>query len=68
MPPTHLRINFLNRQAALHNIPRVCPVAGQVFANCYSAAISLHLEDDERVLSVEGTCQCDPLAMAFYTP
>ena len=58
--------NSLNRQAALHNIPRVCPVAGQVFANCYSAAISLYMEDDEKILSVEGTCQGDPLAMAFY--
>ena len=42
--------NSLNRQAALHNIPRVCHVAGQVFANCYSAAISLYMEDDEKVL------------------
>ena len=61
-----IAFNSLNRQAALHNIPRVCPVAGQVFANCYSAAICLYLEDDKRVLSVEGTCQGDPLAMAFY--
>ena len=55
--------NSLDRQAALHNIPRVCPVAGQVFTNCYSAAISLYVEDGEKDLSVEGT---GPLAMAFY--
>ena len=58
--------NSLNRQAALHNIPRVCPVAGLVFTNCYSAAISLYVEDGEKVLSLEGTGQGDPLAMAFY--
>ena len=52
--------NSLNRQAALHNIPRVCPVARQVFTNCYSAAISLYVKDGEKVLSVEGTCQDDP--------
>ena len=31
--------NSVNRAAALHNIPRVCPAAGQVFVNAYQADV-----------------------------
>ena len=58
--------NSVNRIAALHNIPRVCPAAGQVFRNCYSSPIALFVDGGERVLSRECTCQGDPLAMSFY--
>lgn len=58
--------NSVNRIAALHNIPRVCPSAGTVFANCYREPIPLLLDGGEVVWSREGTCQGDPLAMAFY--
>ena len=57
--------NSVNRIAALHNIPRVCPAAGQVFRNCYSSPIALFVDGGERVLSREGTCQGDPLAMSY---
>ena len=58
--------NAVNRLAALHNIPRVCPAAGRVFVNTYSHPIKLFLSGGGVLLSQEGTCQGDPLAMAFY--
>ena len=57
--------NSLNRAAALHNIPRVCPSMAQVFANTYTKPVRLFVDGDE-ILSEEGTCQGDPLAMAAY--
>ena len=58
--------NAMNRSAALHNIPRICPAAGRAFVNLYQSDIPLFLEGGLTVLSREGTCQGDPLAMAFY--
>eukprot|EP00117_Sycon_ciliatum_P024410 scpid94111/ scgid20487/ len=58
--------NSVNRAAALNNIPRVCPAAGRVFVNTYQADIPLYLDGGETLYSREGTCQGDPLAMAFY--
>ena len=58
--------NSLNRAAALHNIPRVCPSMAQVFANTYTKPVRLFVDGDE-ILSEEGTCQGDPLAMAAYS-
>ena len=58
--------NSLNRAAALHNIPRICPAAGRIFINTYQADIPLYLNGGEVIYSREGTCQGDPLAMAFY--
>ena len=58
--------NSLNRQATLHNVPRICPALGKVFANTYSSPIRLFVAGGGEILSQEGTCQGDPLAMAVY--
>ena len=58
--------NALNRLAALHNVPRLCPAMAQVFVNTYSRPIELFLPGGGEILSQEGTCQGDPLAMAIY--
>jgi len=58
--------NSINRAACLHNIPRICPAAGRVFMNTYSSEVSLYIDGGRRIMSTEGTCQGDPLAMAFY--
>ena len=58
--------NSLNRQAALHNVPRLCPALGQVFCNTYQAPIRLFAAGGGEIASKEGTSQGDPLAMAIY--
>jgi len=58
--------NAMNRQAALNNIPIVCPAAGQIFRNTYQENISLFVAGGYSLSSREGTCQGDPLAMAYY--
>eukprot|EP00117_Sycon_ciliatum_P030771 scpid90068/ scgid24195/ len=58
--------NSLNRTAALHNIPRICPALGKIFQNTYSDKTRLFVAGGGEVLSQEGTCQGDPLAMAYY--
>jgi len=58
--------NAINRALALHNIPRVCPAAGQIFINTYQNDINLYIDGGTVIKSREGTCQGDPLAMAFY--
>ena len=58
--------NSLNRQVALHNLPRLCPALARVFVNTYSSPIRLFVSGGGEVLSAEGTCQGDPLAMAIY--
>ena len=58
--------NALNRTAALHNIPRVCPALSSVFTNTYSKPIRLFVTGGGEISSEEGTCQGDPLAMAIY--
>ena len=55
----------LNRIAALHNIQRTCPALSQVFENTYVKPVRLFV-DGKEILSKEGTCQGDPLAMAAY--
>ena len=57
--------NSLNRIAALHNIQRTCPALSQVFENTYAKPVRLFVNGKE-ILSKEGTCQGDPLAMADY--
>ena len=58
--------NALNRQAALHNVPRLCPALAKVFVNTYQEPIRLFVTGGGEILSHEGTCQGDPLAMAIY--
>ncbi len=58
--------NALNRSAALHNIPRLCPALAQVFTNTYNDPIRLFVSGGGEISSEEGTCQGDPLAMAAY--
>ena len=58
--------NSLNRQAALHNVARLCPALQGVIGNTYSHAIRLFVSSGGELASVEGTCQGDPLAMALY--
>ena len=57
--------NSLNRQVALHNIRRMCPVIARVLINTYRNSTELFVEDNS-LLSQEGTTQGDPLAMAMY--
>ena len=58
--------NSLNRKAALHNVHRVCPALATVFQNTYGQPIRLFVSGGGEILSMEGTCQGDPLAMALY--
>ena len=57
--------NSLNRSAALHNIPRICPALAQVFTNTYQNPIRLFVCGGGEISSCEVTCQGDPLAMAI---
>ena len=61
----HLK-NSLNRNAALHNVPALCPALGQVFKNTYSVSCRLFIAGGGKILSREGTCQGDPLAMEIF--
>ena len=58
--------NALNRKAALHNFPRLCPSLVQIFKNTYTKPIRLFVAGGGEISSCEGTCQGDPLAMAIY--
>ena len=58
--------NALNRKAAMHNIPVVCPALGRVFENTYRQPCRLFVAGGGEIASQEGTCQGDPLAMAAY--
>jgi len=58
--------NALNRAAALHNVPRVCPSLGGVFSNTYAQPCRLFVTGGGEIASSEGTCQGDPLAMGIY--
>ena len=58
--------NALNRSAAMHNIPRLCPSLANVFRNTYSRPIRLFVTGGGEISSEEGTCQGHPLTMAFY--
>ena len=57
--------NSLNRQVALHNIQRLCPLLATILINTYRAPTELFVDGDA-ILSQEGTTQGDPLAMAMY--
>ena len=57
--------NSLNRQTALRNIDISCPAMSHIFINTYRSGIELFV-GGETLLSLEGTTQGDPLAMAMY--
>ena len=57
--------NALNRQAALHNIRRLCPPIATILINSYRSPTELFVDGDI-ILSQEGTTQGDPLAMPMY--
>ena len=57
--------NSLNRQSALRNIARSCPSLSPLLINCYRSGAEMYV-GSESVLSLEGTTQGDPLAMAMY--
>lgn len=58
--------NSMNRAAAKHNISRLCPALSGVFNNTYAKPVRLFVTGGGEITSREGTCQGDPLAMAFY--
>ena len=55
--------NSVNRQAALHNILRLCP---PLPLNTYQHPVRLIIPGSGGLVSTEGTTQGDPLAMAMY--
>ena len=57
--------NSLNRQAALHNIQKLCPAIATILINTYRDSAQLFV-DGCTFFSQEGTTQGDPLAMPMY--
>ena len=57
--------NCLNRKTALHNIQQLCPTIATYLINTYRRNTMLSAGGDV-MLSMEGTTQGDPLAMAMY--
>ena len=57
--------NSLNREVALRNILHLCPSLGRVLVNTYRVGVNMYI-GGESILSVEGTTQGDPMAMAMY--
>ena len=58
--------NSVNRQAALHNILRLCPPLAQILINTYQSPVRMVIPGSGGLVSTEGTTQGDPLAMAMY--
>ena len=57
--------NCLNCHLALINISSLCPAFSRILISTYRIGIELFLDNDS-ILSIEGTTQGDPLAMAMY--
>ena len=57
--------NTLNRQAALRNVQKFCPVLAPILVNTHCNHAKLFI-GGEHILCREGTAQGDPLAMAMY--
>ena len=57
--------NCLNRKTALHNIQQLCPSIATYLITTYRRNAMLFVGGDV-MLSMEGTTQGDPLAMAMY--
>ena len=55
----------LNRQAALHNIQKLCPAIATILINTYRDSTQLFV-DGCTLFSQEGTTQGDHLAMPMY--
>ena len=58
--------NYVNRQAALHNISILCPALSMILLNTYGAPNHLFVTGQGEISSREGTTQGDPLAMSMY--
>ena len=61
--------NTINREAMLHNIKMKCPSFSKYVENTYGSPSELYIEGDEDnnvIMSEEGTTQGDPIAMAMY--
>ena len=56
--------NAFNRATALHNIRVLCPVMATYAINTYRKSARLFIMGGKEIISVEGTTQGDPLAMA----
>ena len=59
--------NCLNRKVALHNVRILCPAISTYVINTYRYYSTLYVTGGEKLLSMEGTTQGDPLAMAWYS-
>ena len=59
--------NCLNRLVALHNIQVTCPIIATYIINTYRQHSVLFVAGGKQILSMEGTTQGDPLAMAWYS-
>ena len=58
--------NTINREAAIHNIGRICPPLHKYLKNSYKEPPKLYLHDGSHILSREGATQGDNLAMPMY--
>ena len=58
--------NSINRQAALHNIQKLCPAIATMLSNTYRSPVRLFIKGEGELTSTEGTTQGDPLAMGMY--
>ena len=59
--------NRMNRAVALHNIQITCPMISTYLINTYRHPSKLFVAGGKTILSMEGTTQGDPLAMAWYS-
>lgn len=57
--------NSLNREAAILNIQRICPIFSKIVNNMYRNEANLYTSGTT-LISAEGTTQGDPLAMPIY--
>ena len=59
--------NCLNRSVTLYNIQKSCTIITTYLINTYRSPASLYVACCQRILSMEGTTQGDPLARAWYS-
>ena len=63
---TRIAFNWLNCQAALHNIRVICPQIATILVSTCRRPAHLIILDASDIYSLEGTMQVDNLVMAFY--